>query len=135
MEQPYRNRKTLIILDILMVLAILSNAGAYAITNAMAIKKEPTVVAYESNPVAVATTDFAAPPEPVKAIMYLGFLFFIGRLVLLGVVVGGYVYIRHNVDSKRKLLALCLGIGIWFSMLFINFWSDFGYWIGKVLYG
>ena len=118
-----------------MVIAILSNAGAYAITNAIAIKKEPTMVAYERNPVTVATTNFEAPPEQVRTVMYLGFVFFIGRFVLLGAVMGEYVYLRHRADSNRKLFALCLAIGIWFTILFINFWSDFGFWIGKVLYG
>ena len=80
-NSTHRNRKVLLILDILMVLAILSNAGAYAMTNAMAVKKTPQVPIYEVNPAQVATTDLAAPPDNIKMLMYAVFFIHIVCLI------------------------------------------------------
>lgn len=129
----HRNRKVLIILDILMVLAILSSCGAYALTKAMAVKKNPQSPIYEVNPAAVATTDFEAPPAPVKAAMYLMFFLRMAKFIALGLALGTYIWLRHNANEDRKIILLCLMVGVWFTMLFLNFWNDFGLWFGKMV--
>jgi hypothetical protein len=132
---PNRNRKVLLILDILMVLAILANCGAYAMTNAMAVKKQPSAPIYEVNPGAVATTNFAAPPKPVRTLMYVIFFLAVGKYIALGLALGAYIWFRHNANEDRKVIALCLAVSIWFTILFLNFWNDFGLWFGRVLFG
>lgn len=134
LEQVYLNKKTLIILDVMMIIGILSNCGAYAMTNALAVKKEPTIPIYEVNPAAIITTDFAAPPKPSRMIMFISFILHMSKFILLGVTLGCYIWLRRRVDSGKKLLGLCLSVSIWFTILFLNFWNDFGFWIGKLLF-
>ena len=121
--------------DIMTALVILFNVGAMVITNMMVVKVEPTVEFTETNPVAVEIHNYK-PSEPnfFKAITNF-LLGFVKQAVLYGVLVCGYLLLRSTLTEKSDLKHLIGLIVIWLAFIGLDFFSNFGYLLGKIIYG
>lgn len=124
-----------------MVLAILSNVGAYVITNALVVKTvsaktgaEP--VFYEANPVATKINkELASPPPSVFKEIVSSFLGHVAKFWIMGVCLGLYIFIRHQAKKSWKhTLILCIGVSVWWTQIFFDFANDLGYLIGKIIF-
>lgn len=139
------NSKWLRVLDIIVIVTILFNFGAVFLTNAMVMREnavkvesgeaEPLVF-YEANEAQRNLNDYVAPPNPeteerlqnlmkailIQALLWAAILFF-------------YIYYRRNVFTEEALVSMTLVVSVWFVMLTWDFWSDFGYFIGRLVFG
>ena len=126
-----KEHKTIIrILDIAMIFIILFNYGALTITNAMVLKKEPDRIFYEVNPVVAESNDYVVHPKAQTKIKQLVRVF-IAWAVLIGI----YVYFRLTIMTTKDLIVLVCIVATWFMILGWDFVNDFGFWIGKQIWG
>lgn len=126
-------KKTLILLDILMIIGILSHIGAYIITNALVVKDKPEAKFVEVNPAANIVYDFQAAPEPERSNMILKMLGKIGHFILMGVALGVYIWMRNRAYHWRDYLVLCICVGIWFTIHIFDFSNNLGFLIGRLM--
>lgn len=123
------NRKTFIYLDMAVVILIIFNIGATATTNFMAVKKEPDVEVMEVNPNTAKAYDLEPHPESQqlwgKLVTYAFFL-----LILLGT----YIYYRRNVFTEEGLFILIVFVVFFLLIYSWDFFNDFGYWLGKIIF-
>jgi len=116
------------LMDILIVMMLLSNLGAVFLTNAMVTKATPDVVIMEVNPVMANAHNWEEHPE--SNTLYLAF---IKQALFYALMLTSYVMFRQNIFTERMLW---LGFGFIASCCFISlldFFNDFGFWIGKLL--
>ncbi|KKN25450.1 hypothetical protein LCGC14_0884820 [marine sediment metagenome] len=126
-----KHRQLFIFMDILIVAIILFNFGAVVITNVIAMKVEPkTVEILEVNPVRAEITGLELH-EDWKPIFF-NFILTVGGWFLI---IWAYVYHRRRVYTNTQL-TLLLAIVIGYSFLFgLDFFNNFGYLIGGLVYG
>lgn len=127
-----KNKKLIFILDILVIVAILFNVGAMMTTNALVVRENPEKEFKEANPIAAKNNNFVAPPKPVAMVIMTGFYIqAIGWIVLIGL----YLYNRQTFFKEEGLWGLAIIALIIFVFLGLDFLSNLGYYIGKILYG
>lgn len=121
------NKNLFLVLDILIILAIIFNAGCLCLTNALVEKANPDVPLLESNPVASVVYDFNAAPilEGIKYIWY--------SIIIWAAVGSWYFYSRMQVTSYWGMSGMVAMTFFLFMMNFTNFMNDFGYLLGKVI--
>lgn len=124
------NKRKIIILDIIMVLAILCNIGALILTNALVLKNNPDKTFGEMNPVMAKNMDIVyAEKSEVK---FFGFLF---NIFCWSVIVIYYINLRNKI-ARQIEYGMLLGMVICiFTAWSLDFFNDLGYWIGKLIYG
>ena len=125
------HRKLIRIGDILIILALLFNIGAVMMTNALVIKNEPGMKLVESNPVVANVKGFETTKEASKDyIKFTTLLIFAFSSLLVW-----FAYLRFYMHSYDGVIVYLL---FTFSVFFLSLWdfsNDFGYLIGKVLFG
>lgn len=123
------NRRTFMYLDITVIVLILFNIGATTMTNFMDIKKEPQQELYEVNPTAAKAYGLEEHPESKqlwsKVVIYATFLF---------ILFGTYIYYRMNVFTEEGLFILVVFVVFFLLIYSWDFFNDFGYWLGKVMF-
>jgi hypothetical protein len=133
MEQKFNiknHKKTLILLDIAFVLAILSNFGALLLTNMMVIKEEPNIVLMETNPIASKIHNFEQHPEGSSLMLK-----FVINCLLWSLIIFGYVYTRIKVKTKKDFdYLIFFTIFVWYTLTY-DFINNLGLYIGKLIWG
>lgn len=130
--------KTLfMVCDILVVLMILANVAAFILTNALAVKAEPNKPILEANSVAAKLHGFKPATEVYSKSKVYGFMIaFLFRGFIYAVIIGYYIYYRFHIIARKELLQKVSAVVlIWGVMLFLDFFNDFGLWIGKLIWG
>lgn len=144
-------RKFFWFLDIVVVLILMSNFGAIALTQIMLTEDnyekgiEPQH--FEVNPVAAAVGDFKTLEEVakeqgmtvqqveqkqkevnrmIKLAIFAGFYWVV--LITL------YIWQRTHIHSPYQLLMLTFVIAWYFTLMGMDFWNNFGLWIGDVMF-
>ena len=133
MENRKTHKKTLILLDILMIIGLMSNVGAMIITNAMVAKAQPDAVFIEVNPVAAKAYNLEQAPKEQRLQLIKNYGGKLIHLFIMGIALGIYIWMRHRANHWRDYLLLCVMVSIWFTILIMNFGNDFGYYLGRVL--
>jgi len=117
-------------LDIIFILMILSNCGALIITNALVFKVTPTVTLLEANPVAAETHGFETHDNNKQ--LFSGIML---HMFAWGLFLVYFLYSRYYVYSMTSYWSLMFFVVVAFTVLFLDFVNDFGYWIGKMVWG
>lgn len=124
------NKKAFTILDILLVIALISNLGALFMTNALVVKQEPTKVFHEGNPVQVKMNGYQSSPD-VQGRYWT----YLKQAGLLAVLFFGYLYYRSNTFTNVDFLFLSFFVGLLCFVFAYDFVNDFGFFVGKLLWG
>ena len=122
------HKKTILLLDILVVFIILFNFGALFITNVVAVKEVPANVeieVYEVNPIAAKANDYEVHPESKKIISGMLFSILIWFIILFG-----YVYLRLTLQSITHLVLLAVIVLFGVSLTGMDFFNNLGYLMG-----
>jgi len=135
------NKTTLMILDILMVVAFLMNFGAIAVTDYMINASEYKVaedlgqiVEYEEvNPVTSAIHDFK--PAPLNHIVLRILTIMFKQALLLSLLATCYIYYRHIIHSKIELLLLAFFVIFYLNILGGDFFHNIGMLAAKIKCG
>lgn len=126
------HRGWILSLDMLMIACILFNIGALVITNMLVVKEVPDIEFVEMNPVAGEVQGFKTAPTNV-AIVFL--VMVVKQCIAWSVLIGCYVYLRQTNKTSREFWYLT------FFMIFItfflgyDFFNDFGFLIGNLIWG
>lgn len=130
-------KKTIKILNILVILAILFNCGSLAITNYLVMKEPVEIVFYENNPVTAELYDFERPVEQ-KETLDLNYLKFVIHTLMIGLIIGTYIFLRYLALKKNSnfiMFLMCLCVGVMFFVNFYDISGNLGYLIGKFMGG
>lgn len=133
-----KHKKFIKFLDVLIILAVISNIGALIITHILVVKNEPTKEFYEGNPVSAGvhnfetTKDTMGNPTPEGKIKYTGFIFTGAAWTFIIV---AYIYFRRTLKTNTDLYIL-IGSVLWVAILSTtDVAGDLGYLIGKLIFG
>ena len=120
------------LMDIAVVLMILMNFGALTITNMMVVKKTPAVVEtiMEANVVQAKLNNFEAHPQATQWMKI-----FITQSIIWAFLLFCYIYYRNRIWNEFQLGLLVSCVCFYFIICGRDFFNNFGYWIGKVLFG
>lgn len=124
-----QNQKALIILDIILICCFLLNIGALAITKALVIKNNPTKQLVEANPVTANTYQLQTNNE--ANYRFMGFYI---HALLWVFLIGLYIYKRQTTKTNIELYNLIFTVLGWLVILALDFFNDFGYLIGKLIF-
>ena len=125
-----RHKKAILFLDVLIIIAILFNFGAVTITNMLVVKDTPTKVFHEANPVTAERENYVTTPEANQHF----YNFILTYVIPLGVLFAFYFRLRTKiVDSESYMLALLFSALI-FIILGYDFFNNFGYYLGGILW-
>ncbi len=124
------NKKIILVLDIAMIFIILFNFGAVLITNALVLREEPDKVFMETNPVASKIGNYELHPESIQLMSSV-----LKQMFLWSILIFIYLYYRRNLIDDKDLFTLLMIITFWVTSTGYDFIHDFGYYIGKVIYG
>lgn len=117
-------------MDVLLVLIILFNVGAMVITNALVVKETPDKNFYEANPIQADVNNFKTTDD--AKYWFMGFYV---NFVIWALLIGWYVYMRFNIITFN-LFYMMAGVIIFYLVgTGLDFFHDFGFWIGTILYG
>jgi len=123
------NKKTFLILDLLLIIMILCNLGALLITNALVVRVEPNIELMEANPVVAEIDSFEMHPEATGL-----FKSFIRYVILWSFFTFMYFLIRNNTRSYFLMYFLMFYVILYSITLSTDFINDLGYYIGKKLW-
>lgn len=132
-KEIWVNFKNLIHLcDALFILAILFNLGAGVITNVIVVKETPKIEFYETNIKTAEKYNYVPHEQAEKK--FSDFIKFIDTWAL-GIF--GYIIIRFFlIYYDYRLIYLFFLVLIYLNIdLGIDFFQNFGYWIGRSIYG
>lgn len=118
------------VLDFIIIAMMVLNLLTVMITNIIVVKKEPTTVFYETNIVQAKSNDYEPHPKANTI-----FFTFIKQILLWLVVMMCYVYFRRTTFTEEGLFLLLIIILYFTISILTNFFNDFGYYIGKILFG
>jgi ABC-type multidrug transport system permease subunit len=118
------------------VLTIILNLGALLMTNALVIKAQPDKTFTEVNPVTAETHELEpATSTYPKYIVFGTLLAFLTTTIAYAAIIGLYFNTKFRSFSRKQVrynLAALLFISAAISLDFVN---DFGYLIGKLIWG
>lgn len=149
LNKQFRKEYNFVIFDVLMVFLLLFNVGAFCLTNALVVKAsvvyEIPLEYKEANPMTAQVYDFVPLVEiktetwkmkfqSVMASM-MNFIIHIKQFLVWGLMIVVYLYGRFHVTdySDLRFLGLVLTFGVVLGMY--DFFSDYGYFLGKMLWG
>ena len=120
------------LMDIAVVLMIIMNFGALTITNMMVVKKTPIVVEsiMEANVVQAKLNNFEAHPQATQWMRI-----FVTQSMIWAFILFCYIYYRNRVWNEFQLGLMVSVVCFYFIICGRDFFNNFGYWIGKVLFG
>ena len=137
------SRKFLVFMDVLIICALVFHFSTLFVTNVMVAKntiasgQEITFV--EANPIASATHDFVAPATQEakeRGISKLvGFMF---EALTIGFILALYIFYRIQAKREVKkwhIFRYIMVVCMFFITASTNFIYDFGFFMGKVIFG
>jgi len=117
------------LMDIMVVLLILMNFGAVALTNVLLIKQQPDTVLSEANPIQAKAHGYEQHPQYstlIKALLYQSFLW--------SIMLFFYIYYRRRVYTEKQMWVMLFYVSFYFSVCGADFFNDFGYWLGRLMF-
>jgi len=123
-------KKLFRLMDLFVILLIIFNIGALFTTNMLVYKTTPTTKIYEVNPAASQIHGFQQHPEEWQ--LFISFAF---QMIAYLLIICAYGLIRHNIFTRTQLIISLSLIGGYALISCIDFFNDFGYLIGKVIWG
>jgi len=124
------NKVSIIVLDVLVILAVLFNIGAMVITNAMVVKEEPQIEFREVNPVQAQLNDYEVHSD-WKDILFP----FVKQCLMWVLFIGYYLHRRRNILDDVDYSEMHFIVIMWVILLGLDFFNDFGYALGKLIWG
>lgn len=127
------NQKLFIALDILLIIGVLFNFGAVFLTNMLVMKNAPAEenhIFKEINPIQAAQNDLVLHDNG-----YSLYFMFLKQAAIWAVLIYFYWHGRVRVfDNKSMILHTIICTSL-FVILGYDFFNDFGYYVGVLLYG
>jgi hypothetical protein len=118
------------LMDIFFILIFVFNIGALTITNVMVMKETPAVELREVNPIQAKLQGYEVHPEAYSMVKS-----FLIQSVLYVISIMGYWMMRFSAFTKTQLI-VCLAIVFFYSVTSaMDFFNDWGYLLGKWVYG
>ena len=120
------------LMDIAVVLMIIMNFGALTITNMIVVKKTPIVVEsiMEANVVQAKLNNFEAHPQASQHMRI-----FITQSMIWAFLLFCYIYYRNRVWNEFQLGLMVSVVCFYFIICGRDFFNNFGYFIGKLMFG
>jgi len=120
------------LMDIAVVLLILMNFGAVALTNALVVKKYPKLVEIlsEANVVQAKMNDYEVHPNAMPLLKA-----FIRQAMIWAFILFSYIYYRSRIWTELQLGVMVSIVCFYFIICGRDFFNDFGYYIGKLMFG
>lgn len=129
-EYLQSNKLKLRVLDIAMIMVILFNFGALVITNALVVKVNPTEPLMEANPIQSKMNGYVQNPRGAEILNAL-----LKQAVIWFILIGAYLHLRYNIFKERVYYAV-FGLVLFYVILTsLDFFNDFGFWIGRMMFG
>jgi hypothetical protein len=124
-----KNKKLFTFLDSLLILTLLFNFSAGAITNALVVKAHPQQVFYETNAAVAKSNNYAQKQEALDM-----FAWFFMDMLHWGIVIAFYAYFRFTIMSEEYMYIFSVMFIMLFIVLQMDFRNDFGYYIGTIFF-
>ena len=120
------------LMDIAVVLLIVMNFGAVGLTNMLVIRKTPELALNftEANPTQGKLNDYEMHPNAVPIIRA-----FVIQSILWVVLLLVYIIYRNRIWTELQLGVMVSVVCFYFIICGRDFFNNFGYWLGKVLFG
>jgi len=120
------------LMDIAVVLMVIMNFGAIALTNMMAVRAEPIIAETltEANIVHAKVGDYEVHPEATRTIKI-----FVTQAMIWAFILFCYIYYRNRVWNEFQLGLMISIVCFYFIICGRDFFNDFGYFVGKALFG
>uniref|UniRef100_A0A6H1ZHL4 Uncharacterized protein n=1 Tax=viral metagenome TaxID=1070528 RepID=A0A6H1ZHL4_9ZZZZ len=118
------------LMDIAVVLIIIMNFGALAITNILVIRTTPDVVIMEANPNQAKISNYELHPKAVPIITA-----FVIQSLIWAFILFCYIYYRNKIHTELGLAIMVSLVCFYFIICGRDFFNNFGYWIGKLMFG
>ena len=119
------------LMDIAVVLMILMNFGAVALTNMIAVRQQPKIVENltEANIVHAKVGNYEVNPEAKRTMKI-----FVSQAMIWAFILFCYIYYRNRVWNEFQLGLMVSVVCFYFIICGRDFFNNFGYWLGKVLF-
>ena len=128
------NKWYILAFDLMIIFAILSNMGAVFVTNMLVEKNAPEdageLVFYEANPVVAETNNLQVHKDSKPVFTGLLLHVFVYLMLLMF-----YIISRVNCHKKKHLIKMAFLALTVFSVWGFDFFNDFGFLVGKILWG
>jgi len=120
------------LMDIAVVLIILMNFGAVALTNVLVVKKTPIIVESlaEANVIQAKMNNYEVHPEGLSTMKV-----FINQALIWAFILFCYIYYRSRIWNEFQLGLMVSVVCFYFIICGRDFFNDFGYFIGKAMFG
>ncbi len=120
------------LMDIAVVLIIIMNFGAVALTNLMVVKEQPKVLTAlrEANVVQAKMNDWEVHPEAARTM-----IIFVKQAMIWAFILFCYIYYRNRIWTEFQLGIMILLVCFYFIICGRDFFNNFGYFIGKLMFG
>ena len=115
--------------DIAIVLLLLFNYGAHALTNIL-LMSNPEMNLYEANAAQAFVNEYEVH-EAAQA-QYIGFYF---QMVVWALILFGYLFYRTHVFEYNDFYLLAFFMVAYLFTMSFDFVNNFGYFIGKIIFG
>jgi len=120
------------LMDIAVVLIIFMNFGAVALTNLMVVKQTPEIVEHlrEANVVQAKMNNYEVHPEATRTM-----LAFVKQALIWTFILFCYIYYRSRIWNEFQLGLMLSCVCFYFIICGSDFFNDFGFFIGKAIFG
>lgn len=120
------------LMDIAVVLIIIMNFGAMALTNLMVVKQQPEVLEglREANVMQAKLNNWEVHPEANKKMRI-----FVRQAMIWAFILIVYIYYRMTIWTEFQLGVMVSITCFYFLICGRDFFNNFGYFIGKLMFG
>ena len=118
------------LMDIAVVILILMNFGAVALTNMMIVQKTPEIVIVEANPTQAKLNNYELHPQAGPLIKA-----FVLQSLIWTVILFAYIYYRNRIWTEFQLGLMVSSVCFYFILCGRDFFNKLGYYIGKLMFG
>ena len=121
------------LMDIAVVLLIIMNFGAVLLTNILIIHEAPDdveIVMVEANPTQAKINKYELHPNAIPLLRA-----FVIQAAIWSLVLFAYIYYRNKIHTEFQLGVMILLVCFYFIICGRDFFNNFGYFIGKVVFG
>jgi len=115
--------------DVAIVLLLLFNYGAAALTNAL-LMSNPEIKLYEGNSIQVDINNYEEHDES-KA-RFVGFYF---QAFMWSIILFGYLFFRTHIFEFQDFYIMAFFTVLYLFSLSFDFVNNFGFYIGKIIFG
>lgn len=117
------------LMDTKVLLLVLMNFGAVTLTNVLLIKQQPDAILLEANTIQAEAHGYEQHPQAsslIKALVYQAFLW---ALLLFC-----YIYYRRRVYNEKQMWVMLGIVSFYFMLCGIDFFNNYGYYIGRMMF-